>query len=81
MTHVTYDGSYGRHPNSKNPITEAEKEEWINQVLALSNEELLDDYTELAGGDDYDGCMTAGGDVVWAAVRAEFYRRLKEVGY
>lgn len=79
MSNIDYDAGYGRHGN--NPITAAEKANWTAQVQRLSNEELLEEYRYFSGGDDYDGCYSGGGEVVWEAVQEEFYKRLTEVGY
>lgn len=50
---------------------------WKRDVVALSNEELLEDCIELAGGDDYDGCSTPGGDKVYQMLREELFTRLR----
>ena len=52
-----------------------------NEVPLLSNEELFDRYTSLAGGDDHDGCYTNRGLYEWHIVNAEFTERLKKIGF
>lgn len=51
------------------------------QVVALSNEDLYDEYTTFAGGDDYDGCHSQEGLIVWYELRDELDRRLKKIGF
>lgn len=71
---------YDRHNRAFGP-TEEEVANYKSQVKLLNNNELFDEYTSLAGGDDYDGCHTKHGLVVWNLVADEFKRRLKTVGY
>lgn len=46
------------------------------QVVALSSEDLLNQYTYFAGGDDYDGCYSIEGEVVWEELQKELNKRL-----
>lgn len=57
------------------------KEEYLQQILKMSNEEVLDEYSYLVGGDDYDGCFTRQGEWKFKEISKEFLKRLKENGY
>lgn len=63
------------------PISDEIKASYIAQVEALSNEELLQDYTDLAGGDDYDGCHTVHGQLVYELLGEELRNRLTKIGF
>ena len=54
------------------------QEDYLVQIGQMTNEEVLDEYTSLSGGDDYDGCMTQRGEWEYEKIRTELYKRLKE---
>lgn len=60
---------------------EEQREGIHKQVVALSNAELLQNYTQFAGGDDYDGCHSDGGSVVWEELENELHARLLAIGF
>lgn len=84
-------GYYPQKPYKAEQIEEANvraammKAEWESkyapQVKALSNKELLDEVIELAGGDDYEGCHTVLGSIVYDLLRAELKDRLTTYGF
>lgn len=47
----------------------------------MKNEEVLDEYTGLAGGDDDDGCWTINGQWMWEQINAELSLRLETCGF
>lgn len=57
-------------------------EKWkINEgkrIESLSNRKLLDETLELAAGDDYDGCFTTRGRIVFDLLQTELECRLSE---
>lgn len=57
------------------------KEEFLNQIKNYSNEELLSECLNLAGGDDYDGCFTDRGEWMYGELQVELQTRLIEVGF
>jgi hypothetical protein len=57
------------------------KEEYLKKLNMMYNEEILDEYTSLAGGDTYDGCYTQRGEWMWEEIQKEFKKRLIDVGY
>lgn len=57
------------------------KEEYLQQMKKMTNEEVLDEYSYLVGGDDYDGCWTSQGEWKFKEIEKEFLKRLKEHGY
>ena len=57
------------------------KIDYLERLRTFSNEELLDEYTDLAGGDDYDGCYTERGEWQYIEVEKELRKRLTEIGF
>lgn len=57
------------------------KSEYLQQLAEMTGEEILTEYTSLAGGDDYDGCYTNKGEWKWEKVKEEFKRRLTVRGF
>jgi hypothetical protein len=57
------------------------KEEFLNQIKNYSNEELLWECLNLAGGDDYEGCFTDRGKWMYGELQVELQMRLIEVGF
>lgn len=45
------------------------QEEYLNKVTNMTNQEVLDEYTYLAGGDDYDGCYSGRGAWKWKIIK------------
>lgn len=89
MTEIIYTwrspdkGSWNRdnYLDNNREWKEAQRPGIYEQVAALSNEALLDEYTDFAGGDDYDGCHTDGGMVVWQELQEELTKRLIAIGF
>lgn len=50
-------------------------------IPELSNSFLLEEYTCLAGGDDYDGCYTPHGEKYFGLLREELNKRLVACGF
>ena len=50
-------------------------------VKALTNDQLLCDYSIMQGGDDYDGCFTVGGRIAEEVLDAELTARLVACGF
>ena len=69
--------SFGQFEQHKEEVRPAIAE----QVAALNNQDLLSHYTHFAGGDDYDGCWTCEGCVVWEELSKEFNKRLVDCGF
>lgn len=57
------------------------QEKYDKQLKEMSNQEVLDEYTMLASGDDYDGCWTKHGEWCWRQVSSELESRLKSIGF
>ncbi len=55
--------------------------DYTEYILKLTNDELYDEYEEAQQPDDYDGCMTNEGQHKQKATKAEFEKRLKEIGF
>jgi hypothetical protein len=51
------------------------------RVSQMSNEELLRETLDLAGGDDYDGCFTDKGRRQYEILEAELHSRLLKYGF
>jgi hypothetical protein len=51
------------------------------EIEALSNEQLLEEVLDLAGGDDYDGCFTSRGWRTFERLKVELESRLLKVGF
>lgn len=51
------------------------------EVTQLSNLDLFNQYTDLAGGDDYDSCYTPYGLIVYRELEAELDERLINIGF
>jgi hypothetical protein len=49
-----------------------------NRIESLSNRQLFDETLELAHGDDYDGCFTTRGSIVFDMLRTELECRLSK---
>jgi hypothetical protein len=54
---------------------------YLEQISKMTNEEVLDEYSGLVGGDDYDGCFTERGNWQFDQITTEFRKRLVEIGY
>ena len=54
---------------------------YLEAIANMSNEEVLDEYTELSCGDDYDGMYTDRGQWRYKKITEEFHKRLIAVGY
>lgn len=57
------------------------KTDYLEQVSKMSNEEVLEEYSYLCGGDDYDGCFTTEGSWKFEMIDTELRLRLINVGY
>jgi len=57
------------------------KEDYLLHISQMSNEEVLDEYSGLCGGDDYDGCFTQRGEWQFIEITIEFKKRLIVCGY
>lgn len=57
------------------------KNAYLEQISKMTNEEVLDEYSYLVGGDDYDGCFTDRGSWMFDQITIEFRKRLVENGY
>lgn len=57
------------------------QKEYLENLNKMDNEQLLDEYTDLAGGDDYDGCLTKRGEWEWKKIQKELYSRLVKIGF
>ncbi len=51
------------------------------RLLKMNNQELLDEFVNVSGGDDYDGGFTIYGDQELKMCRAELEKRLKAIGF
>ena len=56
-------------------------EELLPEVKALSNEALYEQFCTLSGGDDWEGCFTDGGKVLFELLATEFEDRLTKLGF
>ncbi len=57
------------------------EEFYLNTIPTCSNEELLERYTYLARGDDYDGGFTDEGIEEFDALKDELSKRLLEIKF
>lgn len=57
------------------------KEDYLLQISQWSNEQVLDEYTSLSGGDDYDGCFTKRGEWQYNEITKELRQRLTACGF
>ena len=57
------------------------KKEYLEHLKLMTNEEVLDEYTELASGDDYDGCRTQRGEWEYLQITKELHERLIKCGF
>jgi len=55
--------------------------EILERIPKMSNEEVLDRYSYLCGGDDYDGCMTDRGQWEYDKIIDELSKRLIACGF
>lgn len=60
---------------------EDHKKGFIERLPMMSNDQLLEDYSSLCGGDDYDGCFTRMGEFEFNLLNSELRKRLKECGF
>jgi hypothetical protein len=51
------------------------------RITALSNEDLYREAIELSGGDDYDGCFSAEGEIQYPLLMQELDSRLFKNGF
>ena len=61
--------------------TDEARADYKGQVQRLSNTDIYDDTLDLAGGDNYDGCYTHHGQLVYNLLREELDSRLKAIGF
>ena len=54
---------------------------YVNKIREMSSEEILEEYTTLARGDDYDGYFTSHGKLEWEQLQIEFKFRLASHGF
>lgn len=54
---------------------------YLKRLKEMSNSDLLLEYTQMAGGDDYDGCYTESGQWEWEQLQKELNDRLVKVGF
>lgn len=52
------------------------KKDIEDRVFNYTNEELLHRFSDLSGGDDFDGCFTAEGDYEFERLQLELKERL-----
>lgn len=57
------------------------KNEFLESLKIMNNEQLLEDTLALAGGDDYDGCFTKAGQWRYDKLLEELEKRLKVSGF
>jgi hypothetical protein len=57
------------------------QEKYLKWVSELSNENLFEEYSDLCGGDDYDGCFTNEGYWQMGVLSEEIIKRLKDIGF
>ena len=57
------------------------QKEFLEDISKMSNPELLDATLLLAGGDDYDGCMTDRGEWEFAQLTTTLDERLAKSGF
>jgi len=57
------------------------QKDYLSRISKMTNEEVLEEYTELAGGDSYDGCFTERGRWEYLRIDEELHKRLKECGF
>ena len=51
------------------------------RISKLSNNALFLKYSEMCGGDDYDGCFTKGGEITMIVLKEELVKRLIAVSF
>lgn len=51
------------------------------RVKLLENDQLLEDYSELLAGDDWEGGFTSGGCIAMQVLTEELESRLKAIGF
>lgn len=84
MITVTYDGRYLYYRTDTGKQDEPHPDEvasWQEQVLGLNNLDLLRNVLRLAGGDDYEGCITDTGRIVRSMLERELDSRLHQCSY
>ena len=54
---------------------------YLQRIREMSNEDLLLETWDQAGGDDYDGCFTTRGQWEYNEIRKELISRLKVSGF
>lgn len=57
------------------------KQKYLEDIIKMTNEEVLDEYTYFAGGDDYDGCLTRNGEWKYKEITKELIQRLTACGF
>ena len=57
------------------------QEIYLKAIAEMSNEEVLDEYTELCCGDDYEGTYTFRGEWRYEKITEEFHKRLIACGF
>lgn len=57
------------------------QEAYFDVLSRMTNEEMLDEYTYLSGGDDYDGCYTNRGRWKYKKIDEELKKRLTAYGF
>jgi hypothetical protein len=57
------------------------QKDYLSRISKMTNEEVLEEYTDLTQGDDYDGGRTSKGDWKYPKIDEELHKRLKECGF
>ena len=55
--------------------------EYLEKISKMTNEEVWDEYEDLAGGDDWDGEFTRRGLKKFQAIHSELRKRLTAIGF
>lgn len=57
------------------------EEKYLDEIFKMTNEEVLEEYSRLVCGDDYEGCYTELGEWQYEQIKPLFFHRLKKCGY
>lgn len=57
------------------------KQTYLDELSKMTNKELLDEYTYLAGGDGYDGAYSKKGDWKWEQIQVVLKEKLISIGF
>ena len=77
---IEYDNSFSGKARSET-WKQTQRDKVTDQVMTLSNRDLLDTFADAQSGDDWDGCFTDGGNIAAEVLEQVLYQRLVDVGF